>query len=315
MSELKNQGQEQEIIVLDVGGSFIKRARFSADNSADCSTDYRAACLVNRVLEAPLPIRESGSCEEILTALFACVEQSLPADCVCLSTPGPMDFTTATSHMKHKFKSLEGFSLKAALEERFAGIRFCFVHDGVAFLLGELQFGGHFGGQFSGCAAGMRLAGVMLGTGLGFAMSDGCRVLVNASRTPAWPLWDTPYREGIAENYVSGSALRTAYARAANRDIDVQEIAERARAGDLIAAGVFTAMGEALGEMLAEHVRKHDIDAISLGGQISKSAPLFIGPVRSRLNIPVAPTSHPDDAALYGAYYFARHGESCLKQI
>ena len=303
VSEQIKQDQGQNIIVLDVGGSFIKRARFSAENSAGCADDFRAACLA----ESALPIRESGSREEILAALFACVEQGLPAGCVCLSTPGPMDFTTGTSHMKHKFRSLEGFSLKAALEGRFTGTQFCFVHDGVAFLLGELHAGED--------TPGVRLAGVMLGTGLGFAMSDGCRVLVNGSRTPAYPLWNTPYREGIAENYVSGPALRAAYARAAKRDIDVREIAELALAGDRIAAGVFTAMGEALGELLAEHVRKYGIEAISIGGQISKAAPLFIEPVRARLNIPAIPTSHPDDAALYGAYYYAFRGESCLKQI
>lgn len=281
------------MIALDVGGTFVKHACFVEGQLDDASCGQ-------------FPINEKGSREEILVPIQEFLARQ-GADAICISIPGPMDYPTGTSRMRHKFVSLLDFPMRACLQEALPGTRVDFVHDGVAFLAGALSLGE--GEQAK------RPAGVMLGTGLGFAMAEEGRILINEVNTPCPPLWNVPYREGIAEDYVSGRAIRAAYARESGEVADVREIAQLAREGNALAARVLFEAGRALGEMMQHRAEQLGIDLVILGGQISKSADLLLPAARQETDVRFRVTAHLDSAALYGAYAYSVKGSALVRKV
>ena len=124
-----------QAVVLDVGGTFVKYG-VAQDGAIGEAGQF--------------PIRENGTKEEILGPILAFLKAH-PAPVVAVSIPGPMDYPRGMSLMKHKFAALYGVSLADWLGERLPGTRIVFVHDGVAFALGEMADGALAG---CSCAAG-----------------------------------------------------------------------------------------------------------------------------------------------------------------
>lgn len=279
-----------EGVVLDIGGTFVKYGAFAGGEIC---------------LRGQFPIRESGAAEEILAPILDFL-LAHPAPRVAVSIPGPMEYPTGTSRMTHKFAALYGLSLKDWLEARLPGTRVTFVHDGVAYMLGEMAEGALKG---CGCAA-----GVMLGTGLGFALGKQGRVLIRPdTRTPAHPLWSAPYRDATAEDFVSGRGIRRRFLALTGRPLDVHEIAALAREGDATAAALLEETGAMLGEMLSAHLRPWPVERIAVGGQIAKSWDLMRAGYDAACAIPAVPAANIADAALRGAWLYARVGDEALE--
>ena len=276
-----------KLLVLDVGGTFIKYGL----------ADERGTLIQSTVRQTPSHAEEDagaffGALKEILSSRSPDTEKA------CVSIAGPFDFDSGVSLMRHKFLSLYGQSLRPPFEE--CGLPVSFLHDSTAFMLGEYHFGFLQGAKNACC--------VMLGTGLGFAWVKDGRVCVNEAQTPSFTLWNAPYRDGIAEDYVSTRAIQRSFGRA----LPVKQIAQAAREGDMQAKEAFRAAGRELSRMMAGVIGKLGCERFALGGQISKSADLL------ELNLPVpwAATAHPDDAALMGAGRYAALGrEKCVQTV
>ena len=114
-----------QAVVLDVGGTFVKYGVVT-DGAIGETGQF--------------PIRENGTAEEILSPILAFLTAH-PAPRVAVSIPGPMDYPRGMSLMKHKFAAIYGVSLADWLGERLPGTEIVFVHDGVAFALGEMADG------------------------------------------------------------------------------------------------------------------------------------------------------------------------------
>lgn len=275
------------MLVLDIGGTFVKHAL----------TDANGLILPKTVRQTPSDA--DGSCDDflqVLTGVIARARQEQPFNRACVSIPGPFDFSRGVSLMQHKFKALYGHTLRPPFEA--AGVEVAFLHDSTAFLLGE-AYDGVLKGQTDACC-------VMLGTGLGFAFMRDGRVCVSDKRTPALALWNMPWRDGIAEDYVSVRAIQGLY----GQKISVREIADRARHGDEKALDTFRAVGASLSDMLCEVIPRLGCSAFALGGQIAKSADLF----GLKVPVPWHVSTHLDDAALRGASYYALHGQTACEQ-
>lgn len=99
-----------------------------------------------------------------------------------------------------------------------------------------------------------------------------------------------------------------AYSRAAgekNRCEDVKAIAGLASGGERVAGRVFEEFGSELGNVLRPYVRQFEARCLVLGGQISRSFPLFSEQVKGRFqDIPhlkkVAQAELIELAPLYG---------------
>ncbi len=271
------------MLVLDIGGTSIKYALAGPDGRLIPGT------------AAQRPAEADGSYEAFLGVLRDIIAEAKAAGKVsgaAVSIPGPFDYARGISLMQHKFRALYQRPLTLPFEE--AGIPVLFLHDSTAFLLGEAE-----DSDPADCC------GVMLGTGLGFAWMRGRRVLVDETQTPALTLWRWPFREGIAEDYVSTRALLAAAPGAK----DIKSLADAARAGGAREAEAFRTVGRALTELLNGMTPKLGVSAVLFGGQISRSLDLF----ELSLSLPWRVCAHPEEAALRGAARYALQGpERCV---
>lgn len=131
-----------DCVMLDIGGSFVKH----------CAVEGGAFTAPGQ-----FAIKESGTKEEIIDPILGFLKAH-PAARVAVSMPGPMDYDRGISLMTHKFTAIRGISLKDEIQGVLPDAEVSFVHDGVAFLLGEMADGEAKGLD---CAA-----GVMLGSTL-----------------------------------------------------------------------------------------------------------------------------------------------------
>ncbi len=141
---------------------------------------------------------------------------------------------------------------------------------------------------------------VTIGTGLGFAHTEGGRVQVGPNGSPARSIYNLPWGDGILEDIVSARGIRNAYARLSGHShLSAAQIAQCADAGDEAALQVFSDLGETLGQALAPLLEELHAGTLLLAGQVSKSLPLFSRPLRNALDgIDIRPA--PEGAVFTG---------------
>lgn len=288
------------ILALDAGGTYLKYALMTHDGQP----------IPDAQGQSPAP---SGGPREDIEAAFRATGRFARAQAdahhlrlagMAVSFPGPFDFDAGVSRMAHKYAAIRDVPLTPLLTAEAGDVPVNYLHDSTAFLLGEAACGAAVG--FA------RPAGVMLGTGLGFAaMADG-RVLVNPAQGPRISLWNRPFRQGICEDFASRRAILRAYG--AGPDLDVKDVAQRAFAGEGKAQAVFLCLADDMAEMLAPLLQFLACDALVVGGQIAKSGALFLPRLEERLRLPVRQASLIANGALYGAWYYARHGRQACVQ-
>lgn len=288
------------IFALDAGGTYLKYALMTGDGQP----------LPNAQGQSPAP--SGGTRQEIETAFraagrFARTQadhHGLRLAGMAVSFPGPFDFDAGVSHMAHKYAAIRDVPLTPLLTAEAGNVPVSYLHDSTAFLLGEAARGAAMGDA--------RPAGVMLGTGLGFAAMAEGRVLVNPAQGPRISLWNRPFRQGICEDFVSRRAILRAYG--AGAEVDVKDVADRAFAGEKKAQEVFLHLAEDMAEILAPVLRALDADALVVGGQIAKSGALFLPRLEALLGLPVRQAALIANGALFGVWYYAQNGRDACVQ-
>lgn len=273
-----------ECVALDVGGTNVKYGVF------------RGEALT---AQGQFPLDEQAPAETLLRQLTDFVQPLFP-DVLAVSMPGPMDYDRGLCLMRHKFPHLYDISLKDALTRAMPGLRCSFVHDGAAFAMGEMACG-----ALRRCREAIA---VTLGTGLGYVRCHEGRLLMLPCLPPAQPLWRTPYRDGKAEDYVSGRAIGRRWTALAGHAATARDAAEAARAGDESARMLMADVGCMLGELLAMRCAGQAVERIVVGGQVANALDLLLPGIRRMCSVPVCRAEHPANAALYGARLYAREG-------
>lgn len=283
------------ILSIDAGGQSLKYALVSYDSLEIITVDRF------------FPVSSFGTKEELLDSfrvLFIdAIEQSRTLDreivLVSFSVPGPFDCKNGVSQMDHKWPELKGVALRN--EFRSFGIfdeqvRFIFVHDVHAFLIGETVKGPAKGSS--------NVVAVIIGTGLGFGVSCSGELLFNENGGVRYSIFKDPYRDGILEEYIAARGITREYEKLTNRVLSAKEIADLAREGDLQAQTVYRQMGSILGTHIAPILKRHSIDAVVIGGRISCAYDLFGDCFKAGADDPallVYPSFMLEDAAIYGA--------------
>ena len=290
--------ERQCILAVDVGGTFIKSALFSplgdilpgGVNETRIDSDGTAGTIEQsfRAVARRMATRASRLGSVI---------------CVGISTPGPFDYEQGHCLMDHKYRAIKGISIRPWFTDVFGPVPIRFVHDVIAYMLGvmsELETG-----RYS------RVAATTLGTGLGFALSIDGKVETNAQGGPAVSLFNRPYRDGIAEDYVSRRGILARYRQASGQDeaLDVVDIAALAQKNDANALRVFQETGTMLGEILRPVLIEQRIECLVIGGQIARASSLFEDSLRTALGgIPslhaVQPVSDFTVLPLRGAFLY-----------
>ena len=257
------------VIAIDAGGTFFKSAVISSD----------AEVLEGSV--ETVPANSDGTPDDVkhgywntlALQLDHAAKAGVEISAVAIDTPGPFDYDGGFSRMEHKFKAIYSIPLRPWIEEVVGEKPITFVHDSAAFLSGEMWNSPY--GDYKNAA------GVMLGTGLGFAtMIDG-KVLRKQDGSPLYSVWGLPYRDGIAEDYVSGRGIAARY-KSSKRT--AKEIELLAVTGDEEAKAVYEETGRILAEVIKPYLEKVGAEILILGGQISRGLPLFERELREGLS-------------------------------
>jgi glucokinase len=252
---------DKSILVYDVGGSHVSAA-VCIDRNYELGS----------VVSAAHPAEQRS--EAFLDLIYALgVEASAGNGEVCgaeLAMPGPFDFATGISQMRHKLPYLFGVELRKPLADRFGWSegQVRFLHDSSAFLLGEVG---------AGAARGVaRAVGITLGTGIGSAFAINGHLATEGPGIPAGgEIWNLPFQGGIVEDFISTRAIQRNYEKRAGVIRDVRRIALGA-ATDPLAGAAFVEFGRQLGLALRMALMEFAPDVIVLGGGIARSSQLFL---------------------------------------
>ncbi len=297
-------GPQDSVPVLEIGGTHVSAAWVDPDGW--------------RVVESNrFGLRADAGRDELLAGLAAAAA-GLAAGAGAswgVALPGPFDYQAGVAHYAGvaKFEGLAGVDLRSALYEllpqRPGSIRF--VNDASAFLIGEWLIGTAKGAT--------RCAAITLGTGIGSAFLDRGDVVDSGGSVPPQAELHLLQHAGLPlEDWVSRRALRRAYAKATGAaddgvedGVDVKELANRARAGDLAALASFAAAFIVLGEVLGPWLERFGTDQLVVGGAISNAWDLIEGPLRIGLSrysdcrYAIGVAAEPARSPLVGAAYGA----------
>jgi len=295
----------RQVPVLEIGGTHVTAAL----------VDTRAWCPVDGAV-AQHPLDAHGTADELVTAMVDAAASLPPisGEPWGVAIPGPFDYARGVAEFNgvDKFDALRGLDLGDILRRSLTGGtgRVYFVNDAEAFAVGEWVAGAARGHS--------RSIGVTLGTGIGSAfLIEG----VAQRRGPGVPPQGRLDLLEIAghplEDLVSRRAIRAGYAAltgsVGSGQLDVRDIAARARDGDGAASVAMDEPLEALGRVLAPRALDFGASILVVGGSIALGWDVVSRPMRSGMShvrpgwpgsLRVTSARRSEDAALLGA---ARH--------
>ncbi|RYD73372.1 MAG: ROK family protein, partial [Sphingobacteriales bacterium] len=265
------------ILGIDVGGSHITSALVNA-------TDYS---IVDGSM-ARGRVEKNGSKEIILKQWINIIEETLdkmPAQRLAgigFAMPGPFNYEEGICLMQgvNKYESLYNFNINNFIKKQFLledDFPVKFENDASCFGLGESM-------QEDVCLH-EKLIAVTLGTGFGATFLQNNTIRKDGDDVPALgQLYDQPYLDGIAEDYVSTAWLLKEYNKYSNIPVtEVKDIAEKAMAGEENALQVLETFGKHFAACIIPWIKKFGAQCLVIGGSIAKSAQLFTAPLYAAL--------------------------------
>jgi glucokinase len=287
---MADQQKESLITGVDIGGSHITACQVDI-NDGKC----REGSMARRHLDS------SADADTIVALWASVIQESLQnskqqAGQIGIAMPGPFDYENGISYMAdlNKYDRLYGLNVKEMLADKLGvpstDIRM--INDATAFLLGEQQ-------QLTTAKSGMIL-GVTLGTGLGSAWSINGQLIEG-------DLYKFPFRDGVAEDYVSARWLTQQYRQRTGREVaGVKEISDQAASEEAIACELFEEFGRSLAEILYLRFEGRGPQYVILGGNISLACSHFItafqDSLRHKMEVPAHSVSVlGESAALIGS--------------
>ncbi|MBN9295817.1 MAG: ROK family protein [Filimonas sp.] len=280
--------QQTHLCGVDIGGShitaaFIERETRSVNTSslrrANVDSGNTAAHILDAWTQVLLPFAESKPLH------------------IGIAMPGPFDYEAGISQIKGqaKYDALYGLNIKEELARRLGISRddISMSNDASCFLKGEVA---------GGSAQKYRhVVGVTLGTGLGSAVFHDDEA-VDAD------LWCSPFKDGIAEEYLSTRWMVKRYAQLTGTSVpDVRSLTAYLPASPY-AQQVFNEFGHNLGLFLASFVQQEQVEAIVIGGNIARAMVFFNEALQNALHqegvdVAVHVSGLGEHAALVGAVY------------
>ncbi|MBV8253153.1 MAG: ROK family protein [Chitinophaga sp.] len=293
---------KQLVVGADIGGSHITAALIDIQTGAVIESSIQKEAVNAAADAADIISRWASAIGKVIS--------NAPSDikAIGIAMPGPFDYPNGIALIKGvaKYESLYGINIRTALKTalNFSGEIF-FENDASCFALGEAWAGDGAGVQ--------RLVAITLGTGLG-----GTFLLDNTIQNegegvpPEGYIYHLPYKNGIAEDYISTRWLLREYSIRTGKQIDeVKTIGELAAEQDATALELFETMGNAIGEVLTPWLAAFHAACLVIGGNIRKAHPFFLPALqqqllRNNINTAVRISSKGEKSALTGAAWICK---------
>jgi glucokinase len=293
--------EAQFITGVDIGGSHITAALIDINERKIVSSSL-----------SRLSINAAGEVAEVIETWSQCISQAakeIGAGQICLAMPGPFDYVNGISHIQGqaKYEKLFGLNVKELLGGalQLPSSSIYMDNDAACFLHGEV-FAGNARNYHD-----QKVVGITLGTGLGSAV-------YNKGRASSADLWDMPFREKIAEDFLSTRWFLKRFEQLTGQHVHgVKDIAMQVGQHEA-AQSVFNEFGKNLSEFLLEFIRKESPAAIVIGGNIAKAYDLFRGELEPAIqehdpSIKILLSSLGEEASLLGAvgswYAHTKHAD------
>lgn len=258
---------ENIVVGVDIGGSHVSAHLINLKEKAEIDNTW-----VRNKLDS------NASAEDIINVWASTIEASLKDHQITpgkinVSIPGPMDYDTGVCMIKGqgKYEKLYGLNLKVLLSKRLSYDinRIHLVNDAACFLKGEL-----FGGSLKGVD---QAIGITLGTGLGTAhIANGMAVDSD--------LWQMPFGEGIAEDYISTRWFVSYFKSLSGIKIDNVEDLIKNHQDSPWFKPVFKEFSRNLSKFVHEFIQLKKPSAGVLGGNITNAKFFFLDDTRNFLN-------------------------------
>ena len=256
----------ERVLGIDIGGSHMTAALVNLGTRS----------LVQGTLQR-VSVDSNDTADNILSCWCKVIEQvfddaSVTEKYIGIAIPGPFDYENGIALIQdqEKFRSLYQLNLKQelAVRLRIQPDQIRFVNDAAGFLQGEV-----FGGA---AQDGKKVIGLTLGTGLGSAfMGNG--VAEDAA------LWQSPFKEGIAEDYLSTRWFIHRYFQSTGKVVQGVKALAALESQSPVVKQIFTEFGQHLAEFLSPLILKRDADLVVLGGNIANAHSYFLLSLISKL--------------------------------
>jgi glucokinase len=277
------------VLGIDIGGSHITLAMVDLDTKKIIEPSYHRIHVNSWADSDGLIISWAEAIQGV------CKEANIAVPRIGIAMPGPFDYENGISYIRgnNKYDSLYGLNIIQLLAQKLnidaANIRM--LNDAAAFLRGEV---------FAGAGKNAdRVIGLTLGTGLGTAV-------YNNGIARDGELWNSPFKDGIAEDYISTRWFVKRYFELTGINIlDVKALKEIAAESDA-AKNVFKEFAHNLGLFIQIFTEAEHPDVIVLGGNITNASPLFLSHLnkfllQQNINVPVSISKLGENAAIMGA--------------
>ncbi|HYH14338.1 MAG TPA: ROK family protein [Flavisolibacter sp.] len=289
---------------VDIGGSHITVALIDMEKGEVLKHTWKRSEVNAQSSASTIIDNWSKAIEESVAA-----HNSLPCR-LGIAMPGPFNYEEGISLMQNqnKFDALYGLNVKQLLLDNLQVQieQITMTNDAACYLKGEV-----YSGAAKGCN---RALGITLGTGLGSARSIN-RVVEDAN------LWCSPFKEGIAEDYLSSRWFVNRYAELTGIVVkDVKTLVDKT-ATNPIAQQIVDEFGQNLGTFLLPYVVNDAVETVVLGGNIANAYPLFSQALKKVLlengcTVEIKQTLLGENAILVGAAsYCLKHEEVELLSI
>jgi glucokinase len=285
---------------IDIGGSHITCQLFDI--------------ITNKLLPGSrvrVEVDGNGSKESILNKWVEAIQQASSNQKINSLTgigfamPGPFDYLNGIAWFDKnvdKFHDLHGVDIKTELIQRLdlhTDFPVRFLNDAASFAVGVANV--------EPASKYNRIIALTLGTGFGATfIKNGLPVAGEGGVPDDGFLYHIPFQKSIADEYFSTRWFLNEYKNQTGTAISgVKELAELAE-NDITAKELFTDFGTNLGDFLMPWIQKFNAECIVLGGNISKSYPLFEFELNAKfqkndLEIEVHISELDENAALIGS--------------
>lgn len=222
---------------------------------------------------------------------------------VCM--PGPFDYANGICWIKGqtKYEHFYGLDVRKLIQERLDlsdDFPVLFENDADSFGKGEVFKNAENRSK--------KVMAVTLGTGLGACFIDKGEAITTGDKVPTdGELYNSPYKDSIAEDYVSARGLIAYYYKLSGNKMGTGlEIFNLATAGDEMAVKAFRNLGEDLAAIVAPWLKIFEAECFIIGGKIANASVFFLSAFEEKLkkadfNVPVFVSSDNEIAALLGA--------------
>ncbi|SDJ20299.1 glucokinase [Frankineae bacterium MT45] len=286
---------------LEVGGTHVAATAVDTGN-------WQLLAPIQRVSLDP-----AGSADALTDGMASCARAVLTAAPILQLTswgvamPGPFDYATGIARYTGvgKFESLDGVAVGGRLRDGLFGtagqrdaegaVRF--GNDADAFAIGE-----YLAGATRGIS---RTAAITLGSGIGSCfLADGQPVDTGDAVPPGGEAHLIRVDGVPLEEIASRRAILSAYLAATGKQLDVKEIADRARHGQAAAVSVLDDYASTLGGALGPNFARFGVEKLVVGGSIAGAWDLFDPAFRAALPDPelaIAISADAERSGLIGA--------------